>query len=63
MAGTRLSLPVGRRVSLPGHFDSPVLLEDARPLGADGAAGYECRVRLPDGTLDEAEIEQLPGRG
>jgi len=31
-------------------------LEDARPLGNDGAGGYECRVRLPDGSLDEAVI-------
>lgn len=45
-------LPIGRTVSLPGHFDVPVKLEDARPLGN----GYECRVRLPDGTLDEAVI-------
>ena len=47
-----LSLPIGQPVSLPGHFDVPVVLEAARPL----AKGYECRVRLPDGTLDEAII-------
>ncbi len=52
----RLAAQIGNRISLPGHFDSPVLLEDARPLGADGSIGYECRVRLPDGTLDEAVI-------
>ena len=46
----------GRPVSLPGHFDGPVVVEAVRALGADGAAGYECRVRLPDGTLDEAVI-------
>lgn len=51
-----MNLPVGQRVSLPGHFDVPVVLEDARALGADGSGGYECRVRLPDGTLDEAVI-------
>nr|BAL53118.1 hypothetical conserved protein [uncultured Gammaproteobacteria bacterium] len=34
----------------------PVILEDVRALGADGVAGYECRVRLPDGTLEEAVI-------
>ena len=51
-----LALPIGQRVSLPGHFDAPVVLEDARPLGNDGAGGYECRVRLPDGSLDEAII-------
>ena len=34
----------------------PVTLEDARALGGDGSAGYECRVRLPDGSLDEIVI-------
>ena len=34
----------------------PVVLEDIRPLGVDGAAGCECRVRLPDGSLEEAVI-------
>ncbi len=56
MAEFSVVLPIGQRISLPGHFDVPVLLEDARPLGADGANGYECRVRLPDGSLDEAVI-------
>ncbi|MEW6248027.1 MAG: helicase-related protein [Nitrospirota bacterium] len=51
-------LPIGQRVLLPGHFDAPVILEDARPLGVDDSAGYECRVRLPDGTLEEAVISQ-----
>src|SRR5574341_1511243 len=52
MADQRLNLPIGQRISLPGHFDVVVILEDARPVGP----GYECRVRLPDGTLDEAVI-------
>ena len=56
MAGNPLAGPVGRRVALPGHFDGPVVLEAVRPLGADGAGGCECRVRLPDGTLDEAVL-------
>ncbi len=56
MAEQRLILPIGQRISLPGHFDVPVILEDARALGPDGSSGYECRVRLPDGTLDEAVI-------
>ena len=51
-----LSDHVGTRVSLTGHFDVPVILEDARPLGANGSSGFECRVRLPDGTLEEAVI-------
>jgi hypothetical protein len=45
-------LPVGKQVSLPGHFDVSVTLEAARPLGK----GFEIRVRLPDGSLDEAVI-------
>ncbi len=56
MGEQQLALPIGRRISLPGHFDVPVTLEEARPLGRDGSAGYECRVRLPDGSLDEAVI-------
>jgi len=50
--GGHIQLPVGQRVSLPGHFDTPVVLEEARALGGS----YECRVRLPDGSLDEAVI-------
>ena len=45
-------LPVGQKVLLPGHFDQAVTLEGVRPLGK----GFECRVRLPDGSLDEAVI-------
>jgi len=48
------SLPIGQRVSLPGHFDEPVVLEDARPIGS----GYECRVRLSDGSLEETIISE-----
>src|SRR5262245_41218428 len=44
--------PIGQRVKLPGHFPEPVLLEAVRPIGA----GYECRVRLPDGSPDEAIV-------
>jgi len=49
-----MNLPTGQWISLPGHFDRPVLLEDARPLGS----GYEVRVRLQDGTLEEAVISE-----
>jgi len=56
MAENRLSTQIGRQITLPGHFDVPVLLEDVRALGADASGGYECRVRLPDGTLEEAVI-------
>ena len=56
MSDNRLVSQIGQRVMLPGHFDVPVILEDARPLGSDDLAGYECRVRLPDGSLEEAVI-------
>lgn len=56
MVENALSARLGDRVVLAGHFDVPVVLEDARPLGAGGSAGYECRVRLPDGSLDEAVV-------
>ena len=42
--------PLGRRIALPGHFIEPVTLEAIRFIGS----GYECRVRLSDGTPDEA---------
>lgn len=48
------TLPIGQQVSLPGHFALPVTLEAAHP----GAQGYECRVRLPDGTLEETTISR-----
>ncbi len=55
--GTNLLIDhIGKRISLPGHFDVPVILEDARPLGFDNSASYECRVRLPDGSLEETII-------
>jgi superfamily II DNA or RNA helicase len=50
MAGA--DFPIGRRVDIPGHFDEPVTLEGVRKVGD----GYECRVRLPDGTPDEAVL-------
>jgi superfamily II DNA or RNA helicase len=58
MAENRLSAAIGRQISLPGHFDELVTLEDARPLGADGASGFECRVRLPDGSLEETIVSR-----
>ena len=51
---TEIKLPIGVRIQLPGHFDAPVILEDARPL----PNGYECRVLLADGTLEEAVISK-----
>jgi superfamily II DNA or RNA helicase len=44
--------PIGQRVVLPSHFAEPVVLEAVRPVGS----GYECRVRLPDGTPDETVL-------
>ncbi len=47
-------LPIGQKVALPGHFDQAVTLEGVRPLGK----GFECRVRLADGSLDETVISE-----
>jgi len=68
MSSSLLTSHIGQRIFLPGHFDVPVVLEDARPLGSDDSAGYECRVRLPDGSLEEAvisaeEVVAILGRG
>lgn len=49
--------PVGQRVSLPGHFLESVTLEGIRFIGS----GYECRVRLADGTPDEAILSLEEG--
>ena len=56
MSENALAGQVGRQLSLSGQFDAPVVLEDARPLGTNGASGFECRVRLADGTLEETVI-------
>src|ERR1700688_77127 len=55
--------PLGQRIALPGHFLGPVTLEGIRFIGS----GYECRVRLGDGTPDEAilslaEATELAGQ-
>ena len=68
MSSSLLTSQIGQRILLPGHFDVPVVLEDARPLGSDDSAGYECRVRLPDGSLEEAvisseEVTAVLGKG
>jgi hypothetical protein len=52
-SGYQLSIekfPVGQRVSLPGHFLETVTLEGVRFIGS----GSECRVRLANGTFDDA---------
>jgi superfamily II DNA or RNA helicase len=46
--------PIGRRIDLPGHFAETVVLEAVRSLGD----GFECRVRLADGTPDEAILSR-----
>jgi len=48
MPETPIRLPLGQPISMMGHFDVPVVIEAVRSLGS----GYECRVRLPDGSLD-----------
>ena len=35
-----LALPIGQKVTLPGHFDVPVTLEDARILVMGMSAGF-----------------------
>jgi superfamily II DNA or RNA helicase len=42
--------PIGQKISLPGHFNERVTLEGVREI----AGGFELRVRLADGSLDEA---------
>jgi len=54
MENESIALPLGKEVLLHGHFELPVTLEHARALGN----GYECRVRLPDGSLEEAIISR-----
>src|SRR5438876_4810966 len=51
------AFPIGRRIELPGHFAEPVMLEAVRALGD----GFECRVRLSDGTPDEAILSLEEG--
>ena len=51
-------LPIGQKVTLAGHFDQAVTLEGVRPLGR----GFECRVRLADGSLDETVISEEEAR-
>ncbi|PIP07806.1 MAG: hypothetical protein COX52_02465 [Syntrophobacterales bacterium CG23_combo_of_CG06-09_8_20_14_all_48_27] len=68
MGNSLLTSHIGQRIFLPGHFDVPVVLEDACPLDSDDSAGYECRVRLPDGSLEETvisaeEVATILGKG
>jgi len=46
--------PIGQKVILSGHFDQVVTLEGVRPVGR----GFECRVRLASGILDETVISE-----
>src|SRR2546427_674921 len=52
MPDSGINVFLGKPVPMPGHFDTPVVLEEVRRLGA----GYGCRVRLPNGSLDEVVI-------
>jgi hypothetical protein len=36
--------PAGQAIMLPGHFDTPVVLEEARSLGAGFASAFVCRM-------------------
>src|SRR5439155_15192562 len=53
-AMTENHFPIGQRVTLPGHFPEPVVLEGVRAIGSS----LECRVRLLDGTPDEAILSR-----
>lgn len=53
-----LVLPIGQKVSIPSNFDVPVILEEARQL----TGGYECRFRLPDGSLEETVLSEDEAR-
>ena len=53
MASGELTLPVGQRITLAGHFEGLVTLEAVRVLSPDVRDGFECRVRLADGRLEE----------
>ncbi len=46
--------PIGQRINLPDHFPEPVVLEAVRPIGD----GFECRVRLADGSPDETILSR-----
>jgi superfamily II DNA or RNA helicase len=52
------AFPIGQRIQLPGHFPEPVTLEAVRPIGT----GYECRVRLADGSPDETILSAEEAR-
>ncbi|HWP42681.1 MAG TPA: DEAD/DEAH box helicase, partial [Blastocatellia bacterium] len=54
----QLQFRIGQRIEMPGHFAQPVVLEEIRPLGT----GFECRVRLADGSLDETVITEQEAR-
>jgi SNF2 family DNA or RNA helicase len=47
-------LPLGQKVMLAGHFDQAVVIEGVRRVGK----GFECRVRLASGALDETYISE-----
>ena len=68
MDENRLSSHIGCLVTPPGHFEFPVVLEDARPLGSNDLTCFECCIRLPDGSLEEAvistdEVAAILGKG
>ena len=52
------SFPIGRRITLPGHFVGPVVLESVQPIGD----GFECRVSLPDGMSGQTTLSRLEAR-
>jgi hypothetical protein len=59
MNNVEIILPIGQAISLPRHFDTSVVLEEARRLGTS----FECRLRLPDGRLEEIVIAAAAASG
>jgi hypothetical protein len=49
-----IKLPIGGRIQLPGHFDAPVIYENAPPF----PNAFECRLWSSDGMLEEAIIPE-----
>ena len=58
MPDTQPSLPIGQQVSLPGHFNTPVVLESARRFASSMLAIFEPirrRLEKQQALLDELE--------
>jgi hypothetical protein len=50
---------IGQRIFLPGHFDIPVVLEDARPLAPDA----DTQAQLADEATGEVFVKRVEVKG